>query len=176
MAGVRGARRKGKTRSGRMVESRDESVRRLMGTLQQRGLSERTLVVFTSEKGGFASATNNAPLRANKGSNYEGGLRVPLIVKWPGKILTGSVTAAPVISTDFYPTVLEALGLPARPHQHLDGVSLVPLLTSRGMVGRESIYWPYPRYHRHRHRSPTGWIRQVKGKRIEHLKPEKGEW
>ncbi|MCH7917684.1 MAG: sulfatase [Planctomycetes bacterium] len=169
------AKRQGKPRYAAMVESVDESVGRIMGTLQQLGLSERTLVVFTSDNGGFASATNNAPLRANKGSNYEGGLRVPLIVKWPGKILTGSVTDAPVISTDFYPTILEALGLPARPHQHLDGVSLVPLLTGRGMVDRESLYWHYPHYNRHPSSSPSGVIRQGKWKLIEHFETGKRE-
>ncbi|MCH8216651.1 MAG: sulfatase [Planctomycetes bacterium] len=169
------AKRQGKPRYAAMVESVDESVGRIMGTLQQLGLSERTLVVFTSDNGGFASATNNAPLRANKGSNYEGGLRVPLIIKWPGKILTGSVTDVPVISTDFYPTLLEALGLPARPHQHLDGISLVPLLTGRGLVNRRALYWHYPHYNRHPHSAPSGVIRKGKWKLIEHFETGKRE-
>jgi len=89
-----------------MVESVDDSVGRVMRILRELKLAERTLVIFTSDNGGFAKATSNSPLRANKGSNYEGGLRVPFIVRWPGKIKPGAVSAEPVIGMDLFPTIL----------------------------------------------------------------------
>ena len=115
------AQRQGKPVYAAMVESMDESVGRVMATLRELSLEDDTLVIFTSDNGGFYNATSNAPLRANKGAYYEGGIRVPLIVKWPGVAKAGHVSAEPVISTDLYPTCLAAAGLPARPNQHIDG-------------------------------------------------------
>ena len=113
--------RQGKPAYAAMVESVDEGVGRVMKTLRELKLDDRTLVIFTSDNGGFAKATDNSPLRANKGSNYEGGIRVPVIIRWPGKTKPGSVSHEPVISTDFYPTILAATGQKLRPHQHVDG-------------------------------------------------------
>ena len=142
-----------------MVESVDDSVGRVMQTLRELKIDQQTLVIFTSDNGGFAKATSNSPLRANKGSNYEGGLRVPLIINWPGKTKPGSVSDEPVISTDFYPTILAATGQPARPHQHVDGKNLVPVLTGKGTLKREAIYWHYPHYNRHPHSFPSAVVR-----------------
>jgi arylsulfatase A-like enzyme len=142
-----------------MVESVDESVGRVMRTLRELGLEQRTLVIFTSDNGGYARATDNSPLRANKGTNYEGGLRVPVIVKWSGRTEPGSTSHEPVISMDFYPTILEATGQEARPYQHMDGVSLVPVLTGESRLDRDALHWHYPHYNRHPHSFPSGVIR-----------------
>ena len=96
-----------------------------------------------SDNGGLAS---NLPLKGQKGQLYEGGIREPMIIKWPSVTKSGSVCAEPVTSTDFYPTMLEMAGLEMRPQQHVDGVSLVPLLKGEKSLGREAIYWHYPHY------------------------------
>ena len=159
--------RQGKAAYAAMVESVDESVGRVMEALRELKIDERTLVIFTSDNGGYASATNNSPLRANKGSNYEGGLRVPVIVKWPGRTTPGSVSAEPVISTDFYPTILAATGQPLRPYQHADGRDLTPVLTGSGSLGRDAIYWHYPHYNQHPESFPSGVVRAGDWKLIE---------
>ncbi|MCA9066709.1 MAG: sulfatase, partial [Planctomycetaceae bacterium] len=112
-----------------MIESIDESVGRVLTTLEEQGLAHNTVVIFTSDNGGFYNATSNAPLRANKGASYEGGIRVPLIIHWPDVSRPGLFVNEPVTSTDLYPTCLAAAGLPARPHQHRDGINLQPWLT-----------------------------------------------
>ena len=161
--------RQGKPAYAAMVESVDESVGRVMRTLRELNLEERTLVIFTSDNGGFAGATDNAPLRANKGSNYEGGIRVPVIIKWPGHTKAGSTSHEPVISTDFYPTILAATGQDLRPHQHMDGKNLVPVLTGAGGLGREALYWHYPHYNQHPQSFPSGVIRAGDWKLIENF-------
>lgn len=171
---IASAKRQGNPKYAAMVESVDQSVGRIMQTLRELQMADKTLVIFTSDNGGFARATQNTPLRANKGSNYEGGLRVPLIVKWPGRTKPGSVSQVPVISTDFYPTLMEAAGLPVRPHQHLDGVSLVPALTG-STLQRDALYWHYPHYNRHPHSFPAGVIRKGRWKLIEHYETGKSE-
>ena len=166
-ANIHKSQRQGNPKYAAMVESVDESVGRILQTLGELKIDNRTLVIFTSDNGGFAKATDNAPLRANKGSNYEGGIRVPLIVKWPGHVHPGAVSAEPVISTDFYPTMLAVTGLPLRPHQHLDGENLVPILTETGGLDREALYWHYPHYNQHPHSFPSGVIRSGEWKLIE---------
>ncbi len=150
-----------------MVESVDDSVGRVLDTLKELKIDQRTLVIFTSDNGGFAKATNNSPLRANKGSNYEGGLRVPAMIKWPGRIKAGSISREPIISTDFYPTILAATEQKLRPFQHQDGKNLVPLLTGEGDVRRKAIFWHYPHYNRHPHSFPSGVIRAGDWKLLE---------
>jgi arylsulfatase A len=157
----------GKPAYAAMVESVDESVGKVTGVLQELGLEENTLVIFTSDNGGFAGATNNAPLRANKGSNYEGGLRVPAIIKWPVSGKGGRISSVPITSTDFYPTILSAIDQPLRPHQHLDGVDLTPLLKGDGMVNRDSLFWHYPHYNNHPQSFPAGVIRSGDWKLIQ---------
>lgn len=164
---VANEKRQGKPAYAAMVESVDESVGRLMKTLRELKLDEQTMVIFTSDNGGFAKATNNSPLRANKGSNFEGGIRVPVIIKCPGLTTPGSVSNVPITSTDFYPTILEATGRHLRTHQHVDGRSLVPILTGRGSLTRDAIYWHYPHYNQHPQSFPSGAIRAGKWKLIE---------
>ena len=133
-----------------MVQSLDENIGRLLAAIDAAGKTDSTVVFFTSDNGGLAtsegSPTCNAPLAEGKGWMYEGGTREPLIVKWPGVIQPGSTCSTPVTTPDFYPTMLEMASLPPDPHQHADGVSLMPLLTGRGELGREAIFWHYPHY------------------------------
>ncbi|GIT04686.1 MAG: hypothetical protein CM1200mP29_00970 [Verrucomicrobiota bacterium] len=124
--------RQGKPAYAAMVESVDESVGRVTRVLRELGLEKSTLVIFTSDNGGFAGATSNAPLRANKGSNYEGGIRVPAIVKWPKAGRRGVLSNVPIISMDFFPTILAATGHALCPYQHIDGVDLTPVLKKSG--------------------------------------------
>jgi arylsulfatase A-like enzyme len=132
------------------IASLDESVGRVMATITRLGLDNDTIVIFTSDNGGLSTAegtpTSNVPLRMGKGWNYEGGVRVALIVKAPGVTSAGSACADPVISTDFYPTLLELAGQPFRPSQHLDGQSIVPLLKGQRPAGDRPLFWHYPHY------------------------------
>ncbi|MCP5109708.1 MAG: sulfatase, partial [bacterium] len=114
---------------GAMVETVDRGVGRVLAALDRHGLSPETLVVFTSDNGGYSGATRNAPLRAAKGHLYEGGIRVPLIVRWPGRVLAGVVTPQPATLADLYPTITGAAGGQARPGVNLDGRGLMPVLT-----------------------------------------------
>jgi arylsulfatase A-like enzyme len=161
------SRRQGLPAYAAMIESVDESVGRVMDCLRQLHLDENTLVIFTSDNGGFARATSNAPLRANKGSNYEGGIRVPVIIRWPGGTGRGRVSHEPIVSMDFYPTILAATGLDPRPHQHVDGVSLAPILHDTGSLDRDAVYWHYPHYNQHPQSFPSGVIRMGDWKLVE---------
>ncbi|MFN0119779.1 MAG: sulfatase [Blastocatellia bacterium] len=134
-----------------MIESMDESIGRLMRKLEQLGLGDDTVFIFTADNGGLATpegpdtpATTNAPLRAGKGYLYEGGIRVPLIVTWPGQIKAGSVNRTPVYSADLFATAVELAGL--KNTTGVDGLSLLPLLTGRGGFRRDALYWHYPHY------------------------------
>ncbi len=133
-----------------MVEAMDQAVGKVLDCLEENGLSERTIVVFFSDNGGLStsegSPTSNIPYRAGKGWLYEGGIREPLLVRAPGVTEAGSLCTVPVISTDFYPTLLELAGLPARPEQHLDGVSLTPLLHGAEVMPARDLLWHYPHY------------------------------
>jgi arylsulfatase A-like enzyme len=133
-----------------MVYGLDENIGRLFEAIDRAGQAENTVVIFTSDNGGLATAegspTSNAPLSEGKGWMYEGGTREPLIVRWPGVVEPGSQCSVPVTSTDFYPTMLQAAGLDLMPEQHCDGVSLLPLLKGAGTLDREAIFWHYPHY------------------------------
>ena len=155
-----------------MVESIDDSVGTVVQALEDSGLTQNTLVIFTSDNGGFARATNNAPLRANKGTNYEGGLRVPFILRWPESGRSAVVCETPVITNDLYPTILEALDLPLRPYQHVDGHSLLPLLEEDANDPKRALYWHYPHYNRHPHSFPSGVIREGDWKLIQNYETE----
>jgi arylsulfatase A-like enzyme len=155
-----------------MVESIDQSVGRVLSILEELSLEEKTVVIFTSDNGGFYNATSNAPLRANKGAYYEGGIRVPLIIKWPGVTTPGHIISEPVTSSDLYPTCLAAAGQPPRPNQHRDGVNLQPLLEGEGSLGREAIFWHFPHYNRHPSSVPSSVIRKGPWKLIETFDPE----
>ena len=132
-----------------MVESMDRAVGRVLDALDESGLAERTAVFFVSDNGGLSTAeglpTSNLPLRGGKGWLYEGGIRVPFLARVPGFTAPGSVSPVPVLTTDLYPTILELAGLPARPAQHLDGVSLLPAFRG-GSLPERALYWHYPHY------------------------------
>jgi arylsulfatase A-like enzyme len=125
-------------------------VGRVLGKLKELGLEENTLVCFTSDNGGLStsegSPTSNLPYRGGKGWVYEGGIREPFLVKWPGVTKPGSVCDVPVMSLDFYPTLLEAAGAKPKPGQLVDGVSLAPLLKGEKALPREALFWHYPHY------------------------------
>jgi len=133
-----------------MIESVDQSVGRVMSKLDELGIADNTIIFFMSDNGGLATAegqpTCNLPLRGGKGWLYEGGVREPMIVKWPGVVRAGSTCDEPVTSTDFYPTMLEMAGLPLKPAQHMDGESMAPLLKGTGRPRRKAVYWHYPHY------------------------------
>lgn len=133
-----------------MIYALDENIGRLLATLDRTGQAENTVVIFTSDNGGLATAegspTCNAPLSEGKGWMYEGGTREPLLVRWPGVVPPNTRCEVPVTSPDFYPTLLEIAGLPLRPTQHIDGVSLVPLLQGAKTLDRAAIFWHYPHY------------------------------
>ncbi|MBC8291227.1 MAG: sulfatase-like hydrolase/transferase, partial [Planctomycetes bacterium] len=114
-----------------------------------------------------AFTTPNLPLRGAKGWLYEGGIRVPLIVKWPGQAKPGTECDEPVISTDFYPTLLEMAALPAHPKQAVDGVSFVPALKGKPF-NRSPIYWHFPHYSNHGMQSPGGAVRSGDWKLLEY--------
>ena len=151
-----------------MIESLDQGVGRLLAKLDALALSQRTIVVFTSDNGGYMGATSNAPLRGFKGERWEGGIRDPLIVRWPGAVAAGSLCREPAISNDLYPTLLQIAGVTGDPkhNAHVDGVSLVPLLKQQGSLQREALYWHYPHYNIMAE-TPHGIIRQGDYKLIE---------
>jgi arylsulfatase A-like enzyme len=152
-----------------MVENLDENVGRILDTLAELKLDENTIVIFTSDNGGLStsegSPTSNLPLRAGKGWAYEGGVREPLLIKWPRVTKPGSVCNKPVSSPDFFPTILEMAGLPLLLHQHLDGTSLVPDLKSADSPERP-LFWHYPHYS-NQGGSPYGAVRLGDFKLIE---------
>jgi len=129
-----------------MIESMDESVGDICDKLDELGLSDNTVIFFFSDNGGYANATSMAPLRGSKGMLYEGGIRVPMIARWPGKIKSGSFCDVPVIGIDFYPTFLEIAGADKLAGHILDGRSIVPLLKGVAGFKREAIFWHFPAY------------------------------
>ncbi len=139
-----------------MVESLDQNVGRILAKLEDLGVADRTVVIFSSDNGGFVNkfngqtVTNNHPLRSGKGSLYEGGVRVPLLIRWPGVAPKGAVCRQPVSTIDFYPTILEMAGLPgdAEHNATVDGKSLAPLLKDpRATLDRKVMCWHYPHYY-----------------------------
>ena len=129
-----------------MVESVDDCMGRILETLDRLGIRDRTAIFFTSDNGGLVSSTDNAPLRAGKGSAYEGGVRVPFIVSWPGVTRPGTTSAEPVITPDIPATILDLTGAAAERSQPMDGVSLAAALRG-GTLDRDALYWHYPHYH-----------------------------
>lgn len=133
-----------------MVEAMDQAVGKVLDSLEEQGLAKNTAVVLMSDNGGLSTSeghpTSNLPLRGGKGWLYEGGIREPFVIRAPGITKPGSVSEEPVISTDFYPTILELVGMQRNPDQHRDGVSLVPLFQGKENLSREALYWHYPHY------------------------------
>jgi len=154
-----------------MVESIDDSVGRIMKKLDELKLTQNTIVIFTSDNGGVVGRrhiTSNAPLREEKSTLYEGGIRVPMIVRWPGVVTPGSVCDTAVSSVDHLPTLADAAGVAAP--AGVDGVSLMPLLKQQTGFQRDAIYWHYPHYNFHQPlipMRPAGAIRRGDFKLIE---------
>ncbi|MCA9175795.1 MAG: sulfatase [Planctomycetales bacterium] len=161
-----------------MIEHTDEMVGRIVDAVAEAGLTERTMIVFTSDNGGLYrrydyrpeaddNVTSMAPLKGEKGSLHEGGVRVPLIVKYPPLVQAGSQCAEPTISYDFYPTFVELAGGSLPVKQTIDGASLTPLLSaSAPRLQRNALHWHYPHYH---HDRPASSIRERDWKLIEYI-------
>jgi arylsulfatase A-like enzyme len=132
-----------------MIESMDNAIGSVLKKLDELGLTANTVVVFTADNGGLSTAegspTSNLPLRAGKGWLYEGGIRVPTIVRWPGTTAEGGTCSTPICSIDYFPTFLEVAALRANSENRLDGKSIVPLLRGETIEPR-SLYWDYPHY------------------------------
>ncbi|GAA0881183.1 sulfatase [Algoriphagus jejuensis] len=131
-----------------MVESVDRAVGTVLNKLKETGIEDNTVVIFFSDNGGLSTSegtpTANTPLKTGKGWLYEGGIREPAIIRWPGKTDSGRVSDALITSMDFYPTILEMAGLPLRPDLHADGKSLVPLLEKKADKIHDVAYFHYP--------------------------------
>jgi uncharacterized sulfatase len=154
-----------------LLEELDQSVGQIVRAMDEAGLSEKTLILFLSDNGGLEHeqngrlVTSNKPLRGEKGTLYEGGIRIPAIARWPGRITKGSVCHTPAITMDVYPTCVELAAATMPANQACDGVSLVPLFASpAGSLNRKTLYWHLPHYH---HSTPASAIRQGNWKLIE---------
>src|SRR6185369_1749144 len=152
-----------------MVESLDDAVGQVRRKLDELKLTDHTIVIFASDNGGRVPTTSNLPLRVGKGSCYEGGTRVPLIVFWPGVTRPDSVCETPVIGMDLFPTLLEMAGQKNAGRTGVDGVSLVPLLRGTGSLKRDELFWHYPHYQHYQlgGTTPYGAIRKGDFKLIE---------
>lgn len=130
-----------------LTESVDDAVGTIMETLQETSVADNTLVIFTSDNGGLKGPTDNSPLRSGKGFAYEGGIRVPLIVRWPGVVKPGTTSDEVVTSVDYLPTIKEAVGADLPPIE-IDGKSLVSHLRSGGTesLDRKFVHWHFPHY------------------------------
>ena len=162
-----------------VIETLDDSVGRLLAKLDALKLSEKTIVIFTSDNGGLhvpegahARITHNSPYRAGKGFVYQGGLRIPLIVRWPGRVPAGRVVDDPVINTDWIPTLLELIGQRTPPG--LDGVSFAPFLTGQGPAPVRKFFWHFPHYTNQGSR-PTGAVRDGNWMMVEYYDDPKAE-
>ena len=131
-----------------MIQSVDEAVGRVLNTLAELQLEEQTLVIVTSDNGGLRSVTDNAPLRSGKGYPYEGGIRVPLLIRWPTVVPAKSVSTVPVCSIDLFPTIAAATGVSLPQGHTIDGLSLLSHLRSGGTapIEREQLVWHFPHY------------------------------
>ena len=162
---------------GGLVESMDDAVGKVLATLDELGLDKNTIVVFTSDNGGVASgdafSTSNLPLRGGKGYQWEGGIREPFFIKVPWIDNAGSSSEYPVIGTDFYPTILDLAGIGPLPEQHIDGVSLRPVLEGKPLSERP-LFWHYPHYG-NQGGDPSSIIREGKWKLIHYWEDGKNE-
>lgn len=127
-----------------MLERIDEGVGKIMKKLEESGIADNTLFVFFSDNGGAHNVANNGYLRGHKLMLYEGGIREPLIIRWPGKVKKGTTSNVPVSSIDFYPTFLDVAGADKPSNQILDGVSILPLITQGKAPQRDALFWHYP--------------------------------
>ena len=160
-----------------LIEEMDTAVGRVLARLDELGLAENTIICFTGDNGGVTSgdsfSSSELPYRGGKGRQWEGGLRVPFYIKAPSVTRPGSTCDTPVIHTDCYPTILHLAGLPRRPEQHVDGVSLVPLLEGGKIVDR-SLFWHYPHYG-NQGGEPSSIIRKADWKLIHYWEDNRNE-
>ncbi len=169
-----------------MVESMDESLGRILKKLKELEIEDNTIIFFYSDNGGMSAAnvgnprriipddeqdvaysTSNLPLRGAKGWLYEGGIRVPLIVKWPGKGKQGTECSVPITSVDMFPTILNMVGAAEKIGKDKEGVDFSPLVKGKTME-RGPIYWHFPHYSNHGMQSPGGAIRDGDYKLLEY--------
>jgi len=151
---------------GAMIERMDAGIGRILKTLDRLNLSGNTVVIWISDNGGLESLQSQAPLRAGKSTLYDGGIRVPMAIRWPGVVQPGTTTNEPVITHDLFPTIMEIAGVPYR-KDYTDGESLVAMLRGdTASLGRDAIYWHYPHYH-HQGGRPSSVIRSGDYKLIE---------
>lgn len=128
-----------------MIESLDQNIGRVLDALESNGITDNTLVIFTSDNGGVNVSSLQWPLRGGKGMYYEGGIREPFFIRWPEKIKAGSSCDTPVSNLDFYPTFCDVAGTPAPKGKILDGLSLIPLFEGKALAER-SLFWHFPIY------------------------------
>ena len=158
-----------------MVHSLDEGVGKVIQALRENQLLERTLILFTSDNGGLMGYTSSAPLYSGKGYAFEGGIRVPFILAWPGVTDEGQIHDEPVISMDVFATLLDVANVPLPDDRAIDGRSLVPLLRGQAdRLDRESLIWHFPHY-RHAGFDPYSVIRQGEWKLIQFYDPPRLE-
>jgi len=129
-----------------MIETLDYNIGRLLNKVNELKLSDQTIIIFYSDNGNHFSASSALPLRGSKGMLYDGGIRVPLAISWPGKVKAGSRCSTPVIGTDFYPTFAEIAGIELAHDQLIDGKSILPLLDQSGKLEERYLYWHFPAY------------------------------
>tara|TARA_R110002124_G_scaffold287328_1_gene472914 strand:+ start:3005 stop:4423 length:1419 start_codon:yes stop_codon:yes gene_type:complete len=129
-----------------MVENLDRNIGRLIDLLQEKKLFENTFIFFVTDNGGLFKVTKQRPLRAGKGSYYEGGIRIPAFVVWPGRIRPGQVSEVPITNLDIFPTLLELAGIEKPENKNLDGISLLPLLTAGKNLPKRPFFWHFPIY------------------------------
>jgi len=132
---------------GAMIEELDDSVGLLLKKLDELDIADNTIVVFFGDNGGLEKDAKQTPLRSGKANLYEGGIREPLIIRWPQVVKAGSTCSEPVTSVDFFPTFVEIIGKTNEVKDPIDGLSLLPLLKQNGTLNRKAIYWHYPHYH-----------------------------
>lgn len=163
---------------GGLVEAMDDAVGLVLNTLKELGLDKNTIIVFTSDNGGVASgdnySTSNLPLRGGKGYQWEGGIREPYFIKVPWLESNGATTDYPVIGTDFYPTILDLANIKLLPEQHMDGISLKPLLEGQTITTERPLFWHYPHYG-NQGGEPSSIIRQGQWKLIHYWEDGRNE-
>ena len=154
---------------GAMIERMDTGIGQIIAKIDELGLTEKTVIIFYSDNGGLEQLQDQAPLRGGKAMILEGGIRVPMAIKWPGVVKPGSKSESLVTSEDYFPTFMEILGIEYAKNE-IDGRSLIPILKQTGDLNRTTLYWHYPHYH-HQGYQPGGAIREGDYKLIEWFEP-----
>jgi arylsulfatase A-like enzyme len=157
-----------------MVDNLDQNVGRLMAKLKESGLDDNTLVMITSDNGGLHDLTDNKPLREGKGFLYEGGIRTPLLVRWPGRVAARRVCDSPVTTIDYYPSLIEMIGGKLPRSQVQDGLSFASQLLGSPSTRARTLYWHYPHYHTVK-RPPCSAIRKGDLKLVHWYESDKDE-